>query len=103
MKKRILSTLILMIILIQSTGVILNQVVATTTSNEKVAKVDYFDTTAKIDISKNTRNITSRDQGGRGEETTILDNNGNFNFIYFFICIIHNIYKCFSDSILILF
>ena len=83
MKKRILSTLILMIILIQSTGVILNQVVATTTSNEKVAKMDYFDTTAKIDISKNTRNITSRDQGGRGEETTILDNNGNFNFIYY--------------------
>ena len=84
MKKKILSILILMSILVQSTGTILSKVVAvTTTNNEKVAKIDFFDTTAKINIDENTSNITSRDQGGRSQETTILDHNGNFNFIYY--------------------
>ena len=84
MKKRFISIFILTIIIIQSLSTILNQVVAVTnTSSEKVAKMDFFDTTAKINIDENTSNITAWDRGGRGQETTILDHNGNFNFIYY--------------------
>ena len=84
MKKRFISIFILTIIIIQSLSTILNQVVAVTnTSSEKVAKMDFFDTTAKINIDENTSNITAWDRGGRGQETTILDYNGNFNFIYY--------------------
>ena len=49
---------------------------------EQLASVEYFDTTAAINIASNTSNETSWDRTKKDSETTILDNKNNLNFIY---------------------
>ena len=49
---------------------------------EQIGKVEYFDTTAAINIADNTSNITSWDRTTKDSVTTILDNKNNLNFIY---------------------
>ena len=82
MTKKLLSIILITIILIQCMSIILNKVVAATVFNVTVAKVDFFDTQAEIELGKNTYIINSFDRAVRAEETTILDNNNNINFVY---------------------
>ena len=82
MRKKFLSIILITILLIQCMSITLNQVLAATIFSVTVAKMDFFDTNAAIEILENTENVTAFDCGGRGQETTILDYNNNINFVY---------------------